>query len=125
MKPYIFGVDLGGTTVKIGLFENEELLDKWEIPTRTEENGKYILGDIADSILLQMQKRGISPDEIRGVGIDVPGAVLEDGTVNRCVNLGWGVLVFGEYKTAKERVKLLLATFIILAGAVLLTLSKG
>ena len=92
MKPYIFGVDLGGTTVKIGLFENEELLDKWEIPTRTEENGKYILGDIADSILLQMQKRGISPDEIRGVGIDVPGAVLEDGTVNRCVNLGWGVV---------------------------------
>ena len=92
MKPYIFGVDLGGTTVKIGLFENEELLDKWEIPTRTEENGKYILGDIADSILLQMQKRGISPGEIRGVGIDVPGAVLEDGTVNRCVNLGWGVV---------------------------------
>ena len=92
MKPYIFGVNLGGTTVKIGLFENEELLDKWEIPTRTEENGKYILGDIADSILLQMQKRGISPDEIRGVGIDVPGAVLEDGTVNRCVNLGWGVV---------------------------------
>ena len=92
MKPYIFGVDLGGTTVKIGLFENEELLDKWEIPTRTEENGKYILGDIADSILLQMQKRGISTGEIRGVGIDVPGAVLEDGTVNRCVNLGWGVV---------------------------------
>jgi glucose uptake protein len=45
--------------------------------------------------------------------------------LNLLVNLGWGVLVFGEYKTARERIKLLLATFIILAGAVLLTLSKG
>ena len=45
--------------------------------------------------------------------------------LNLLVNLGMGVLVFGEYKTARERIKLLLATFIILAGAVLLTLSKG
>ena len=45
--------------------------------------------------------------------------------LNLLVNLGWGVLVFGEYKTARERIRLLLATFIILAGAVLLTLSKG
>lgn len=45
--------------------------------------------------------------------------------LNLLVNLCWGVFVFGEYKTGKERIKLLLATFIILAGAVLLTLSKG
>ena len=45
--------------------------------------------------------------------------------LNLLVNLCWGVFVFGEYKTAKERIRLLLATFVILAGAVLLTLSKG
>ena len=47
MKDICFGVDLGGTTVKIGIFSADGLLmDKWEIPTRTEENGKYILDDI-------------------------------------------------------------------------------
>lgn len=45
--------------------------------------------------------------------------------LNLLVNLGWGVLVFGEYRSARERIKLLFATFIILAGAVLLTLSRS
>ena len=40
MKKYCFGVDVGGTTVKVGLFTVEgQLLDKWEIITRTENNG--------------------------------------------------------------------------------------
>ena len=34
---YCFGIDIGGTTVKMGLFSEEEhLIDKWEIPTNTE-----------------------------------------------------------------------------------------
>ena len=46
-----FGVDLGGTTVKIAYFrEDGTLLDKWEIPTRTEDNGNRILPDIAKSV---------------------------------------------------------------------------
>ena len=36
MSQYVFGVDIGGTTVKLGLFRAQgDLLDKWEIPTRT------------------------------------------------------------------------------------------
>ena len=36
MMKYCFGVDVGGTTVKLGLFTVEgELLDKWEIKTYT------------------------------------------------------------------------------------------
>ncbi len=89
MKPYIVGVDLGGTTVKIGLFEKEQLLEKWEIPTRTEENGKYILEDIAKSIREELNKRRIYNEQVQGVGMCVPGAVTEDGMVNKCVNLGW------------------------------------
>ena len=60
MKPYIVGADLGGTTVKIGLFTVDELLEKWEIPTRTEENGKYILSDIAESILKELKEPSMS-----------------------------------------------------------------
>ena len=92
MKKCIFGVDLGGTTVKMGLFlSSGELLHTWEIPTRTEKGGKYILGDIADSVIETLREREISKDDVEGIGIGVPGPVGADGTVFKCVNLGWGV----------------------------------
>ena len=92
MSKYVFGVDVGGTTVKMGLFTAEgELLDKWEIKTRTEDGGKYVLPDIADSIKSKMAEKNIAADATEGVGIGVPGPVKEDGTVLKCVNLGWGV----------------------------------
>ena len=97
MRKYVFGVDLGGTTVKMGLFESSgELLCTWEIPTRTEDGGKYILGDIADSVLAVMKERSIGKDDVEGIGIGVPGPVGADGTVFKCVNLGWGVFNVAE-----------------------------
>lgn len=93
MSKYVFGVDVGGTTVKMGLFTAEgELLDKWEIKTRTEDGGKYVLPDIADSIKSKMAEKNIAADATEGVGIGVPGPVKEDGTVLKCVNLGWGII---------------------------------
>lgn len=84
------GIDLGGTTVKLGLFcEDGTLLEKWEIPTRTEENGKYILSDIAGSIKERTEAAGICRAEVLGAGIGIPGPVLPDGYVETCVNLGW------------------------------------
>lgn len=95
MRPYAFGVDIGGTTIKLGLFKVEEeegtLLEKWELPTRTENDGANILPDIAKSIVQKLTERGISARQVRGIGLDVPGPVGEDGTVYKCVNLGWGV----------------------------------
>lgn len=101
MKPYAFGVDLGGTTVKIGLFQTDgELLEKWEIPTRKENQGSAILTDIASSIRECLKNKKIELSEVEGVGIDVPGAVLEGGVVNRCVNLGWGIRPVGKELSA-------------------------
>ena len=92
MGKYVFGVDVGGTTVKLGLFDVEgNLLDKWEIPTRTENGGENILPDIAESINRQMEKEQYAKEKIAGIGIAVPGPVNEDGIVNKAVNLGWGV----------------------------------
>ena len=92
MANYVFGVDIGGTTVKIGLFSIEgELLEKWEITTRTDDGGAYILSDIAASIDNKLTEKGISKDDVKGVGMGVPGPVKEDGTVIKCVNLGWGI----------------------------------
>ena len=92
MSKYVVGVDIGGTTVKLGYFSAEgELLEKWEITTRTDDGGAYILGDIADSVKAKMAERGITLSDVIGVGMGVPGPVKDDGTVIKCVNLGWGV----------------------------------
>ena len=92
MAKYVFGVDIGGTTVKIGLFTAEgTMVDKWEITTRTDEGGKYILGDIAASIESKLADKQIDKSEVKGIGMGVPGPVKADGTVLRCVNLGWGI----------------------------------
>jgi ROK family protein (putative glucokinase) len=91
MGRYVFGVDVGGTTVKMGLFDVEgNLLDKWEIPTRTENGGEKILPDIAESITAKMAGKKISKEEVEGVGLGAPGPIDAAGTVYGAVNLGWG-----------------------------------
>ena len=100
----LYGIDVGGTTVKMGLFsEDGELIEKWEIPTRTEENGKYILEDIAEAIKENIEKHQISKEDLAGVGVGVPRAVLDFTKVNECVNLGWGSVDVG--KELSERVE--------------------
>lgn len=94
---YCFGVDIGGTTVKLGLFTTEgNLLEKWEIVTNKENHGASILGDIATSIKEKMEEKAIKTEEISGIGIGVPGPVTEDGTVLKCANLGWDVFNVAE-----------------------------
>lgn len=84
------GIDVGGTTVKVGLFELDgTLLKKWEVPTRKEENGKYILPDVADSIRKVLSGEGLKISDIEGAGLGIPGPVLPNGYVEVCVNLGW------------------------------------
>ncbi|MDD7436797.1 MAG: ROK family glucokinase [Lachnospiraceae bacterium] len=91
MEKYVFGIDIGGTTVKCGLFTVKgELLEKWEIPTRTENNGAAILPDVADTVLKKIQEKGLAKEEIAGIGIGVPGPVNEQGEVPGAVNLHWG-----------------------------------
>ena len=89
---YGFGVDLGGTTAKLAFFEETgTILEKWEIPTDTDDHGSNILPDISASILDYIREKNISRQALLGIGIGVPGPVLQGGTVNGCVNLGWGV----------------------------------
>lgn len=102
MAEFGFGVDIGGTTVKLGLFSVEgNLMDNWEIPTRKDDGGKYILGDIAEAIKKKMEEAQIPKYNCAGVGMGVPGPIKEDGTVLKCVNLGWGI-----FNVAKELEKM-------------------
>ena len=91
MENYVFGIDVGGTTVKCGLFTAEGVVvDKWEIRTNKENGGASILGDIANAINGKLTEKNIEKSNVLGVGIGVPGPVKGDGTVLTCVNLGWG-----------------------------------
>ncbi|WP_347559298.1 ROK family glucokinase [Clostridium sp. AF19-22AC] len=100
MMKYCFGVDIGGTTVKLGLFEETgEILDKWEIKTHTEEEGKAILPDIAQTILAKLEEKQIHKEDVLGAGVGVPAPVTEDGIVNGSANLGWN------YKEVKKEME--------------------
>ena len=100
MKKYAFGVDIGGTTCKIGFFETTgKLLDKWEIKTDKANGGANILGDIKASIEEKMASEHITRDDVQGVGMGVPGPVTSDGVVKKCANLGWGVFNVQEEAT--------------------------
>ena len=98
MEKYIFGIDIGGTSVKIGLFNNrEENIEKWEFPTRKAEKGKYIISDVADSVLECLKKNNISKQDVLGIAMGVPCTVDESGNVFLSANLGWS-----DYNPKKE-----------------------
>lgn len=91
MKKYCFGADIGGTSIKLGLFDAEgNMLEKWEIPTRTEHAGAAILPDLAQTIQDKIQEKKLNREEIAGIGVDIPGPVAADGSVPHTANLGWG-----------------------------------
>ena len=99
---YCFGIDIGGTTVKIGLFSiNGEVIDKWEIKTRTENQGENILPDISQAILSKLEEKRIQKSDVNGIGIGVPAPVKADGIVKNTVNLGW------KYKEVKPEMEAL------------------
>lgn len=92
MAKYIYGIDIGGTTVKMGLFDEKgDMLEKWEIVTRKENNGENILHDIVKSIKEKNSEKSIETDDILGIGMGAPGPITEDGRVLKCANLGWGI----------------------------------
>ena len=87
---YCFGVDIGGTFVKLGLFTAEgELLEKWQIPTRREDESSHVLPDIAASVLAKMDEKGIVKEDVTGIGFGTPGPVTEDGVAVCPANLDW------------------------------------
>ena len=97
---YCFGVDLGGTTVKMGVFQEDgKILDKWEIKTRVENGGEAILPDISAAVLAKIEELKLEKENIIGIGMGIPAPVKEDGIVQNTVNIGWG------YKEVKRELE--------------------
>ena len=105
---YCFGVDLGGTTVKMGLFQEDgTIMEKWEIKTRTENQGEAILPDIAASIAEKVKAHDLAKDQIIGIGMGIPAPVTDAGVVLHTANLGWG------YKEVKRELEELTGMLVI------------
>ncbi|MQN01923.1 MAG: ROK family protein [Lachnospiraceae bacterium] len=99
---YAVGFDLGGTTCKVGVFdETGKLLDKWEVQTDKKDGGKNIIPNLAENIKSYLHGKNIPISDVIGGGIGVPGAVTPDGIVNKCVNLGWDEKVAIEEQMTK------------------------
>ena len=103
---FCFGVDVGGTTVKIGLFQTDgTIVDKWEIKTNTANHGSAVLPDIAHSLADKLKERNIEKSMVEGIGIGVPAPVNADGIVQNTANLGWG---YKEVKREMEELTVLI-----------------
>ncbi|MFB4166469.1 ROK family glucokinase [Virgibacillus sp. JSM 102003] len=91
MDQNIIGVDVGGTTIKIGILnEAGNILDKWEIPTNVTNNGTSILTDIWNSVRQKIDSGQFNEKTFSGIGLGAPGFIHEDsGSVYEAVNIGW------------------------------------
>lgn len=95
---YCIGIDVGGTTIKMGLFgEDGSLYDKWWIPTNPGNNGLIIYDDASMSVRRKMEEHSVSMKDILGVGVTMPGPVCSDGKCGYCNNLG----ISGGYPAAE------------------------
>lgn len=106
MSKYVFGVDIGGTTVKMGLLDAEgNCIEKWEIPTVKTNGGERILPDVAASIEKKLTEKGITKEDVLGIGVGVPGPVDGNGVIHTAANLGWGEFNVSEKVTELTGIK--------------------
>ncbi len=91
MSQVCFGIDIGGTAVKVGLFSTKgELLNKWDFSTKFTGEGKDILKDAARFVKEKMAALDLSEDDVLGVGVGIPGPIKDNGDVLELANLGKG-----------------------------------
>lgn len=95
---YCIGVDVGGTSIKAGLFkEDGTLIEKLSCPTVQGENGMLIYDDAVKLIESLIEGNSVEDRELLGIGIDMPGPVYGDGRLGQCPNIG----VMGGYPAAE------------------------
>lgn len=92
----VIGIDIGGTTVKVGIFDDGKLIKKFEVPTGRITDGEEIIKNIIREIKLELKKSNVDDLAVKGVGIGVPGGVINETFVPLCVNLNIKELDIGK-----------------------------
>ncbi len=91
MTKKIFGIDLGGTSIKLSVVSVDgDIIDQWSVPTDIKDDGQHIIADLNKAIESKMLENNWTNDDILGIGMGSPGAVnREKGTVTGAYNLAW------------------------------------
>jgi glucokinase len=76
---YRIGVDAGGTKVAYGLFdEGDRLVDRSQHPTVIEADGPAFSDQMIEAIARLMEKNGLRPRDMLGIGVCMPSFILFD-----------------------------------------------
>ncbi|MEM9111903.1 MAG: ROK family protein [Planctomycetota bacterium] len=101
---YFIGIDLGGTNIQAGIYRSDKKIDRKNLiirdgaKTKASEGGEAVLDRIEKLCRKLIEKAGLEPAGIGGLGIGAPGAVdIDEGVVMRAPNLGWT-----DFKLAKK-----------------------
>ncbi|PKK38941.1 Glucokinase [Clostridiaceae bacterium JG1575] len=88
MKNIVVGLDVGGTSIKAGLFEGNRLVLREKRATPKQQGAQGVLDHLTQTVWRLLEKAGAQREDLRGVGLGVPGPV-RGGVCLRAVNLGW------------------------------------
>ena len=89
---YVFAVDILGTHLKFGFFQEDgKLLDKWQVTLPHQGDSAVVVPTISEAVEAYLSGHGIFEDDVIGIGVGIPGPVSASGVVNKCVNFSWGV----------------------------------
>ena len=83
----VLGIDVGGTSIKAGLFTPEgELLEERKIPTPAlVDDAAYAA--VTDGLKRILDAHDATPEDVIACGLDIPGPVADDGTVGFLPNI--------------------------------------
>lgn len=89
MKDIFIGIDLGGTNIKIGCFDNNiNLIQKSSVPTEAEMDPAFVIDKMVGASLNLLRDAGLKIEDVRAVGIGAPGpSNIESGTILAAPNM--------------------------------------
>ena len=89
MSETFVGIDVGGTNIKIGLFDAElKLLSKTSVTTDADMGPEVVIDKMAQTVKDELSEAGLSLADIVAVGIGTPGpARYSEGIIIRSTNM--------------------------------------
>ncbi|MBE2893975.1 ROK family protein [Spirabiliibacterium falconis] len=88
---YYAGVDIGGTNTKIGLVDGSfNVLVQTQIKTLSSEGAERTFTRIWDRIKQLASEQGLDITALKGIGLGIPGPVVDNAIVKIAANFSWG-----------------------------------
>lgn len=105
-KPFVVGIDLGGTKILAAVFDQRHrLLIREKKSTKPELGPDIVLNRIAECVNEALAVSAVAHSSVAGIGVGVPGMVdTRTGTVRVAPNLNWRNFPFAKLLSAKLRI---------------------